>query len=378
LYDVPVGRVDAIFSPYRICPLGAHVDHQLGTVSAIAADQGIHLAFVANNRKVIEITSHGYPTPITIPLDNVGREYDWADYARGALNAMSSKKQINQGLSILIDGHLSEAGISSSAAVGLGYLKAIAHVNEIDCSTDEFIEFDRVIENEFLGLKNGILDQSAIALARQGRLTHIDCKQHAHTYHDQPKAFTFLAVFSGIKEPLINSGKFNNRVEECFQAGAELANLTVGKSIDHLPLGQSTHEQWQTHESNLSPVSRRRARHFFTETTRVEAGVSAWRQSDFVSFGQLMNASCQSSISNYETGSTEMIALTECLAESSGVFGARFSGAGFRGCAIALIQAGQETEVAQSAAEQYSRRFPRLAQEMWAFSTLACDGIRLL
>jgi galacturonokinase len=372
------GEVRLIRSPYRLCPVGAHVDHQLGVVSAVAVDNGIHLAFAPNPDHVLRIISRGYPGLIEIKLENFRRVGDWADYARGALLAIGGSYTANQGVSILVDGQLSEAGISSSAAVGLGYLLALSLSNGIELDNAALIEFDRIIENDFIGLKNGILDQSAITLARKGQLTVIDCKQHSHTYFSQLTPFTFLAVYSGVKEPLVQSNKFNNRVDECFDAGSALARLAGGEISSRVPLGATTFGEWEEHQSNLIPIHQRRARHFFTESKRVLDSTTAWEQSDHATYGEIMDKSCQSSIMDYETGSPEMIELYECLANTDGVYGARFSGAGFRGCAVALVNPAATTDIIESVAVKYWDRFPHLEEKMWAFTSHASQGLGLV
>jgi len=377
-YGCQVSEVRLIRSPYRLCPIGAHIDHQLGTVSAIAVDKGIHLAFAPNTDHVLRISSRGYPGLIEINLEHFERMGDWADYARGALMAIGDGYTAKQGVSMLIDGYLSEAGISSSAAVGLGYLLALSISNGIELDDAALIELDRVIENDFIGLKNGILDQSAITLARKRQLTVIDCKQHSFTHFAQVQPFTFLAVYSGVKEPLVQSNKFNNRVDECFDAGSALARLTGRKINSRVPLGASLYDEWQAYQSDLAPLHQRRARHFFTESKRVLESALAWKQSDHAAYGALMDKSCQSSIMDYETGSPEMIALYECLTNTDGVYGARFSGAGFRGCAVALINPAATTDIIESVSIRYRKRFPHLGKKMWAFTSQASQGLGLI
>jgi galactokinase len=369
--------VRLIRSPYRICPLGAHIDHQLGPVSALAVDQGIDLAFVANPTSAIDIASEGFGS-ISFSLDGPARKHDWSDYARGAVYALTRRHRLKHGVSLEVAGALAESGISSSAAIGLGYLLALASVNGITLPDNELIELDRVIENEFLGLKNGILDQSAITLARAGALTVIDCATHEHDYYEQPSAFNFLVVYSGLREALIDSSKFNNRVDECPNAGAQLQGKVTGKACGPIPLGRTRHEDWERHGDKLDPVSRNRARHFFTESRRVLEGAEAWRLSDREAFGKLMVESCHSSINNYDTGSPEMIRLFEILASTSGVYGARFSGAGFRGCAIALVDPGSIDAILDEVERGYLSSFPDFAGKMWAFDTTAHDGLRTL
>ena len=176
-YGVASQDVGVVRAPYRLCPLGAHIDHQLGPVSAISVDRGILLGFVANEDGLVHVCSEGYPGRISFPLARaplaraLTRAGDWADYGRGAVVALSGRAELQRGVSIFIRGHLSEAGLSSSAAVGLGYLLALSETNGLVLDNAELIELDRVIENEFLGLMNGILDPSAIALGQAGELT---------------------------------------------------------------------------------------------------------------------------------------------------------------------------------------------------------------
>ena len=370
--------VELIRAPYRVCPLGAHIDHQLGPVSAIAVNRGIDLAFIPNDSGRVEIMSQGYPGFISFSIDEPQTpEKDWADYARGAVQALSEKHRLDRGVSLLVRGRLSEAGISSSAAVGLGYLLAIARANRLSLKDKELIELDRVIENQFLGLKNGVLDQSAIALARRGRLSIIDCRNLSCRHVAQQDNFVFLAVYSGLREALVNSNKFNNRVEECLRAGAQLSNQARGTDLLECPLGELSADEWQAFAPQLPVDLRRRADHFFAESERVLVGARAWQRSDQVAFGQMMQASGMSSIHNYETGSPEMIRLYEVLNECRGVHGARFSGAGFRGCAVALIEPDRAADIAEEVESRYLTDFPHFADHMWAFASSACDGLAL-
>lgn len=375
-YGRRVEDVRVIHAPYRICPLGAHIDHQLGPVSAIAVEHGILLAFVPSDD--VRVRSRGYPGDITIDLSApMVRRHDWADYARGALFSLSSRS-IRTGASFLIDGQLGEAGISSSAAIGLGYLLAFSLLNDLELSTAELIELDRVIENDFLGLKNGVLDQSAIALARAESLTVIDCRTGDHRHVSQPEPFEFLAVYSGVREPLTGSSRFNDRVEECLQAGARLHELVHGERVPSAPLGTIEQADFEVHEASLPPHLARRARHFFSESERVRRGERLWRQSDWAGFGALMLNSGESSIRSYETGSSEMVRLFELLAAVDGVAGARFSGAGFRGCAVALVQPGAAEQVAGEVHGRYASAIPQYRDAMWSIRSGASRGLREL
>ncbi len=379
IYHRAIGDVRVILSPYRICPLGAHIDHQLGPVSSIAIEHGIAIGFVANSRAEIIVNSTGFKDELRVSLHQpLVRQHDWGDYARGALSAIATRYDIRVGVSMVVDGRLSEAGISSSAAVGLGYLMAISMANDIQLSAAEFIALDREIENDFLGLKNGVLDQSAIVFGKSKQLTLIDCKTGSHRHVRQEEDFTFLAIYSGVREALVGSNKFNSRVDECLEAGAQLASIVTGHSFVQAPLGKTHHDDWQKHKNFLDPRQQRRAEHFFTESTRVHEGAKAWARSDHHRFGSLMTESCFSSINNYETGSKELTRLFELLIEIEGVYGARFSGAGFRGCAVALVNSASIDDVIQKLSDTYLSEFPEYQNKMWAIKSQAEDGLRLL
>ena len=132
------------------------------------------------------------------------------------------------------------------------------------------------------------------------------------------------------------------------------------------------------HSAKLTPSHARRARHFFTESARVLEGADAWRAGDEQAFGKLMRASCLSSINDYETGCPEMIRLVECLNEASGVWGARFCGAGFRGCCIALVEPDKVERILEEVIERYLSDYPQYAEGVWGIRATPCHGLRSL
>ena len=176
-FQVSPAQVRTVFSPYRICPLGAHVDHQLGQVTAMALDEGVFLAFAPLPTAEARAASLDFPGEVRVPFQNVPtlKLGDWGDYLRGAVFALQPHYPLKTGLAAVVQGSRSEGGLSSSAAVGVAYLLALEDVNDLRVSPRENILFDQCIENSYLGLRNGILDQSAILLSRRRHLTWIDC-----------------------------------------------------------------------------------------------------------------------------------------------------------------------------------------------------------
>lgn len=378
-YGRSPGDVRVVHAPYRICPLGAHIDHQLGPVSAFATEHGVMIAYVVNDTPEVVINSLGYEGEIHIRGDEKQvRRNDWADYARGAVTILGCEAPLAKGASLLIEGRLSEAGLSSSAAVGLGYLHILASANGESPSASELIELDRRIENEFMRLNNGILDPAAIALAREGALSIIHCRDRSHEAVAQDCAFTFVAIYSGLHEALVSSGKFNNRVGECLDAGGALQRLAGSADTEPQPLGNTSEESWAELEGRLNEIQRKRAAHFFTESARVLEGSEAWRRGDAAGFGRLMQASCLSSINNYETGCPELIRMVELMNDTSGVLGARFCGAGFRGCCIGLVETDRADAVIESVLGHYLDDYPQFEGSVWAIKARPSKGLRAL
>ena len=378
-YGRDAADVQVIRSPYRLCPLGAHIDHQLGPVSAFATPHCVRLAFAPDKGRQVVINSRGYPGEIRFDLQaGLSRQQDWADYARGAASVLGKREPLVHGVSLWIEGELAEAGLSSSAAVGLGYLASLCRVNGIETSPARLVEFDRQIENDFMGLANGILDPAAIAHALPNELTVIHCKDRSVESFAGGEGFCFIAVYSGLHEALVQSPRFNNRVAECREAGGNLARLAGLELNGPQPLGVVSESDWQTYGGRLSDLEQRLARHFFTESARVLAGADAWRRSDVAEFGALMNASCLSSINDYETGCPEMVRLVEILAETRGVHGARFCGAGFRGCCIALVERSRIGDILDLVASRYLADYPQFKDEIWAIEAAPSSGLHLI
>jgi galactokinase/galacturonokinase len=363
-----VGReeIHVVRSPYRVCPLGAHVDHQLGEVTSMALDRALFLAFVPTEDDTVHVESHNFPGAIEFSLGNVSAETrgDWGDYLRGAVYALRRHYSIEHGLRGIVQGHENVGGLSSSAAVGVAYLLALERANGIDATTEENIELDRIIENDYIGLNNGLLDQSTILLSRQGRLMYLDCRNgDTALYPCGTDASLRIAVlYSGLRQQLSDTD-YNRRVEECQQAARlllETAGLPAG---DQPKLREVDREVYENHRDALPSKPRRRADHFFSEQRRVREGVQLWQAGELEAFGRLITESGRSSVENYECGNRYLRTAYRVLVETPGMLGARFSGAGFRGCSIGLMAEEPPEGLAEDILERYVEEHPDMEGE---------------
>lgn len=370
-------NVHLVHAPLRICPLGAHIDHQLGLVTGMTLDTPILLAYVPNQEGQVRVHSLNFAPPVAFDIDDVPPKGDplWANYVRGAVVSLQQRFTLHYGIDGVIFGEMPIGGLSSSAAVGVAYLLALEDVNELVVTPTENIEFDRYIENEYIGLNNGILDQSVILLSDRRHLTYLDCESVNVSRIPSPldeDDFDIVVAFSGLTRSLVNTD-YNQRVSQC-QTAAGMLLEWAGQPVPPSPvLRMVAPEIFGDYEDRLPEPLGKRARHFFTEMARVRLGVTSWETGELAAFGQLMAESGHSSIVNYECGSPHLISLYEILNDCPGVYGARFSGAGFRGCCIGLSDPAHREAIVEAIEREYPARHPEMQGQ---FSVYFCkpDG----
>lgn len=357
--------IQVIYVPLRISPLGAHVDHQDGLVTGMTLDQAILLAFVHRGDRHICVESVNFPGRVEFALGPVPPRapQDWGNYVRGAALALQQRYDLRVGIDAVVEGRMPIGGLSSSAAVSIAYLLALETANGLNVTPAENILLDRYVENVYLGLNNGILDQSIILMSDRDHLTFLDCQSVEFAKYLMPADkghFEILVVYSGVASSLACTD-YNSRVAECQEA----ARMMLGWA--KLPIPAQPRPRMVPEEVYAQLAPRlpeplgRRARHFFTEVRRVRKGVAAWQAGDLDEMGRLINESGASSVYNYESGCPPLIALYEILSECPGVYGTRFSGGGFRGSCIGLVNPGYREEIAATVAARYPIAHPEMA-----------------
>lgn len=307
-YNAIYGRAPdaAAFCPYRISPLGAHIDHQYGKINGLAIDKGIHIAYSKKENGVVELQSLNFPKRAqfhvaSIPPEKVG---DWADHCRGAALMLSEKYPLRFGLSAVIEGTLPIGGLSSSAAVIICFLSALAAVNDIRLGDWEIIMMAKAAENKYVGVNCGKLDQSCEVLCKKDQLLYLDCRDDSYMLiptNPAMKPYQIAVFFSGLERSLASSA-YNLRQDECKAAAYSLlayAGMDYGKFID-TRLRDVPHEVFEAYRDRLPDNFRKRAAHYFGEYTRAEAGAEAWKNGDLDTYGRLVFESGRSSVENYE------------------------------------------------------------------------------
>ena len=373
-----------IFSPYRVCPLGAHVDHQHGLVTGFAIDKGIDLWFNVRDDSKVKLSSLSFEGEVEFDLAKRSevRERHWGDYARGAKYALKKRFNLTKGIEGEIKGSLPVGGLSSSAAVLIAYVMAFTKANGISLQPFEVVQIASEAEREYIGLNNGILDQSCIALGKKDGLLFLDCDSNEWRIikrNPRMPEFEIGIFFSGLTRSLVNSD-YNLRVFECKTAAwnmlayqdqplrtfdktflRDIPKVTFDKTRDMMPLRFA-----------------RRAEHFYSEYRRVRQGVTAWESGNLKLFGKLSFDSCESSIHNYQCGSPELISIYNIMRPLQGVYGGRFSGAGFKGAVIALVDPLYKDSIEKELTEKYLSEYPEYSETFKVFWVKPDDGARFV
>ena len=374
--------VQTTFCPYRLCPLGAHVDHQHGRVSGFAIDHGVDIIYEPTDNGVTEVSSLNFPGTMQFYVSAVPKKQgDWADHLRGASKALSLKYSLKRGVRAVIEGGLPVGGLSSSAAVIIAFLSALCQANAIVLSDGEMIETALWAEQKYVGVSVGTLDQSCEVYCRKEHLLYLDTQDNSYELIPQSEsmpAYDLTVLFSGVERTLVSSA-FNMRVDEMKAAAYALkgyAGMPYGKFED-TRLREVPEEVFEQYKHLLPENWRKRATHFYSEQRRIEQGIEAWRQGDLHSFGKRIFESGHSSIYNYVTGSPELIALYEIMQQTEGVYGGRFSGAGFKGCCMAITDPAYRDSVSENITRLYLEKFPELEGKFSVHFCKSADGCGL-
>lgn len=389
-YRTFFGRGDALyqlFAPYRICPLGAHVDHQHGLVTGFAFDSGIEFLFSATDTGKVEMASLSFEGLMTFNVQRPVEEkqQNWGDYLRGAVWALQQDFRLEKGVRGIVQGSMPIGGLSSSAALLCGFVMAVDKVNNLGLTRRQIIHYASVAEREYVGLNNGVLDQSCVVLCEAGKLLWLDTETGEYRLipfggdSSKPLPFRLGIFFSGVTRKLTGTD-YNLRVSEC-KTAAWIMQAYEGEHLKELGdtrLRDVAPELLDKYTDRMPERFARRARHFFSECNRVEEGVKAWEAGDIEAFGRLVFESCDSSVHNYECGSPELTALYEIMLKTPGVYGGRFSGAGFKGACIALVDENRLDEVREKVTAEYLARYPQYKDSFQIYFCHPADGVDFL
>lgn len=329
------------YAPGRAELLGNHTDYNEGYVLAIAVDRGITLTGVPRADRTISLRSRDLDEAVELDLDQVAAEKvpDWSRYTLGVVDVFRRQGVPVGGFSAEIGSTLPMgAGLSSSAALENATVLFLLKAFGGSLPPIQIAKFSQMAENDFVGVRCGLLDQISSLMSHAHHATFIDCRSFEVRYVPLSDHVSFVLAQSGVKHSLV-AGEYNERRSDC-EAAARALGVKALRDVS-MPL-------LQKHRNDLPDRIFRRACHIVGENERVLAGSEALEQGDLVRFGRLMYESHESSRVHFENSCPELDELVNTARQTPGVYGARLSGGGFGGATINLVERGQEEVLVQA------------------------------
>ena len=333
-----------IRAPGRVNLIGEHTDYNDGFVLPMAIDRAIWVALRARNDRQVRLHSLHFDTPTEFSLDEITHEPGWGEYIRGVAWALQGAGYHLAGWEGVMTSEIPiGAGLSSSAAVEMAAAKAFALVGGWRFDPPAMAQIGQRAENQWVGANTGIMDQMISATGRADHALLIDCRDLSTEQVRLPTENVFVVMDTATRHAHTDSG-YNKRREEC-EAAAEFFAVSHLRDVDM--------ETFRSRADKMPEILRCRARHIITENARVLEAVQALRQGDSLKMGRLMNASHASLRDDFEVTNRELNVMVEISQDQSGCFGARMTGGGFGGSAVALVEESASEEFSQTVHKAY-------------------------
>lgn len=344
--------VATYFAPGRVNLIGEHIDYNGGLVMPCAISAGTWLLFAPNNDGVIRFNSINFEEIAEIPIRQayakIGKE--WYNYPLGIFNELQKGDWKASGLDLLYFGNIPiGSGLSSSASIEVVTAYALNDFYHIGFDKLGLVAIAKKVENEFIGVNSGIMDQFAIAFGEMDKALVLDCDTLKYKVVECDLGDYVLAIINTNKTRELSESKYNERVEEC-----KMALNALKQEITINNLCELTAEKFALHSHLITDDTiLKRATHVVKENDRVHLAAKALNNGDLTEFGRLMYTSHQSLRDHYEVSGKELDAVVDFCKDYEHVIGARMTGAGFGGCAIALLKKGYEEDFAKELTADY-------------------------
>ncbi len=344
-------------APGRVNLIGEHTDYNNGYVLPMAINRLVTVAASSRPDKTLHIYSHNLEMSVRVALDGLQRLTNnaWANYVAGVAHFFKREGIVIHGANICISGNVPRgAGLSSSAALELATANALSCLFKGKFTPIDLAQLCQRVENEFVGVQCGIMDQFTSAMGKAHHAIFLDCLSLQHEYVPIPQGVQLLVCDTGVKRRLSNSD-YNRRRQECTQAVRQLSSTYPSiTSLRDVSL-----QDFLKAEHSLDPTLRRRARHVIGENRRVLESVAALKEGNPGEFGKLMYQSHLSLKLDFEVSCPELDTIVDICAESEGVYGARMTGAGFGGSAICLVDENNVNELRIRLEREYPEKTGR-------------------
>ncbi len=345
----------AYFSPGRVNLIGEHIDYNGGLVMPCAITFGTYILLAENNENLVRFRSLNFDEKLDIPIQP-GYEKSgetWFNYPLGIFDHFLKANKKLQGLDLLFYGDIPiSSGLSSSASIEVATAFLLNDHFDIGFTKLELVQLSKKVENEFIGVNCGIMDQFAVAFGEKDKALMLNCDTLEYQAVDSNLGEYCLAIINTNKPRKLAESKYNERVQECQDA---LKSLQQELDIQNLcDIDTAQFDQYK--HLITDPIVLKRARHVIEENDRVKLAAAALAAGNLNQFGQLMYASHDSLKNLYEVSGQELDTIAEYGKTNADVAGARMTGAGFGGCGIALVKESGFENFKQGMIEYYTAK----------------------
>jgi galactokinase len=334
-------------APGRVNLIGEHTDYNDGFVLPMAIDHAVWIALTPRTDSTVRVRSLDLEVDSAFDLHSLTKGDGWIEYVKGVAYQLLKTGHVLKGFDAVMTGDVPRgAGLSSSAAVELATARAFAAVSGFEWDAAQMARISQKAENEWVGVNCGIMDQMASAASAEGYALFLDCRTLEYQYAPLPEKTSVVILDTSTRRGLVDSA-YNERRSQCEEAARWYGVKALRDvSVDELKKG----------ESGLSEVVMKRARHIVTENARVLEAVQVMKVGNVKRLGELFNASHASLRDDFEVTNEALNQIVECAQEQSSCYGARMTGAGFGGCAVALVQEESAQEFAKAVSAAYKQR----------------------
>jgi galactokinase len=337
-----------IRAPGRVNLIGEHTDYNDGFVFPMAIDRAAWIALRPRNDRRVVVHSIDYNETKEFSLDSLSNDKaGWIEYIKGtAWSLQDAGYKLNGWEGVLAGDVPLGAGLSSSAALEMATAKAFVVLGNLDCTAAKMAKLGQRAENKWVGVNCGIMDQLISAAGKTDHALLIDCRSLETQTVPLPPGTAVVVLDTSTRRGLVDSA-YNERRSQC-EAAAKFFGVPALRDVSV--------EQFQKAADQLDPLTKRRAKHVITENDRTLRAAEAMRRGDAAGLGQLMIQSHASLRDDFEVSSNALNAMVEAALLHPACYGARMTGAGFGGCAMALIRAEAADDFVQKTSAAYQQK----------------------
>ncbi len=335
-------------APGRVNLIGEHTDYNDGFVLPLAIDRAVWIALRPRQDRRVVAYSLDFEAEGQFDLDALRNENaGWIEYLKGVAWSLEQSGYRLAGWEGVVRGDVPVgAGLSSSAALEMATARAFAACGDFGWEPARMALLAQKAENQWVGVNCGIMDQLISGCGEAGHAVLIDCRSLQTEPVPLPPETVVVVLDTATRRGLVESA-YNQRRRQC-EAAAQAFGVKALRDVGF--------EEFQRRAASLDAETARRARHVITENARTLQAAAALRNGDAAAAGRLMNASHQSLRDDYEVSSAALDAMVEAAQAHPACYGARMTGAGFGGCAVALVQAEAAEDFTRFTTAEYTRR----------------------